>query len=105
MSNMITFRRDKLKRLIAANRVVLADSYHFDDMLGESRTKTEMPVALTESGPDMWKTRKEGTCYLFPSDFTSKSGCCYTSDANPNLVTLIVHSNSNYTFRILPEPR
>lgn len=38
MSNMITFRRDKLKRLIAANRVVLADSYHFDDMLGESRT-------------------------------------------------------------------
>lgn len=103
MSN--TFRRDKLKRLILANRVVLTSSYHFDDMLGESRTAKEMPVAMTESGPDMWKTRKEGTCYLFPSDLSSKSGCCYlASSSRTDLVTLIVHSNSNYTFRILPEP-
>src|SRR4051812_2817373 len=105
MSNM-TFRRDKLKRLIAANRVVLASAYHYDDMHGETRTEKEMPVALTQSGPDMWKTRKEGTCYLFPSDFSSQSGCCYrASSLRDDLVTLIVHSNSNYTFRILPETK
>jgi len=105
---MKTFRRDKLKRLIEANRVVLHDSYHFDDMTGESRTRgNPMPVGITESGPEMWKTRKEGTCYLFPSDFKTKSGCCYDAGVHQatghQLVTLIVHSNSNYTFRILPE--
>ncbi len=100
---MTTFRRDKLKRLIAAGRVVTVSTYHFDDMTGESRGSKTLPVAMTVSGPDMWKDRKEGVCYLFPSDLTSKSGCCYVSGAD--LVTLIVHSNSSFTFRILPESK
>ena len=107
MSYMKTFRRDKLRRLIEAGRVVTIDTYHFDDMTGESRTNKTMPVGITESGPDMWKTRKEGTCYLFPSDLTTKSGCAYISAesaiAGHEIVTLIVHSNSSFTFRILPK--
>jgi hypothetical protein len=104
---MKTFRRDKLKRLIEAGRVVTVDTYHYDDMTGESRSHTERPVGLTKSGPDEWKNRKEGTCYLFPHDFISKSGTCYEAGTHQAtgdpLVTLIVHGNSNYTFRILPE--
>ena len=103
---MKTFRRDKLRRLIAAGRVVATDTYHFDDMTGTSRNQTERPVGLTKSGPDEWKNRQEGTVYLFPSDFTSKSGTCYESGTTPEgdlLVTLIVHGNSNFTFRILPQ--
>ena len=90
-----TFNRGKLRKLAAAGRLVLASSYHFDDMLGEDRTAKEMPVAIAPENRD---DRKEGTCYLWDHDFKSSSGCAYES--GPGLVTLIVHSNSNYTFRI-----
>jgi hypothetical protein len=64
-------------------------------MAGESRSNKSMPVAIW---PGDWKLRKEGVCYLYPSDFTTKSGCCYQS---PNgIITLIVHSNSNYDLRV-----
>lgn len=102
---MKTFRRDKLRRLIEAGRVVTVSTYSFDDMHGESRGNKVMPVAMK---PDDWKDRKEGVCYMGKWDFDSKSGCCYQSnDKDPSRVTLIVHSNSNYEFRILdkaPEP-
>lgn len=92
---MKTFRRDKLRRLVEAGRVETISTYHFDDMLGESRTHNPMPVAMR---PADWKDMKEGTVYLFPSDFRTKSGCCYES--GNGIVTLIVHSNSNYDLRI-----
>lgn len=93
---MKTFNRGKLKKLAEAGRLVVAENYHFDDMYGESRdTAKEMPVAIA---PENRTERKEGICYLFPSDFKSSSGCAYES--GPGLVTLIVHSNCDYTFRI-----
>lgn len=96
---MQTFNRGKLRRLVQAGKVTMVSGYHFDDMYGESRSHKELPVAIVpEHEPGDWRWRKEGVCYLFPSDFTAKSGCCWL---NPNgTVTLIVHSNSNYTFRV-----
>jgi hypothetical protein len=93
--NMKTFRRDKLRRLIEAGKVTLASSYHFDDMTGEHHSHTPMPVAMK---PADWHDRKEGICYLGEWDFTTKSGCCYES--GNGIVTLIVHGNSSYDFRV-----
>ena len=94
---MKTFRRDKLRRLVEAGRVVVVSSYHYDDNSGSTRSTEPLPVAIM---PADWHDRKDGVCYLFPSCFTSKSGTCYES---PNgVISLIVHGNSNYDFRIVP---
>ena len=93
---MKTFRRDKLRRLCEAGRLVLVGSYHFDDMYGASRTNGGIPVQMA---PAESHERQEGICYMQPWDFKTQSGCCYE---NPNgSVTLIVHSNCNYTFRMV----
>jgi hypothetical protein len=95
---MKTFRRDKLKRLVEAGRVEVVGSYHFDDMMGESRnTAKGMPAAIK---PADWHDRKEGICYLFESDFTASCGRAWLNDSG--IVTLYVHSNSNFDLRILP---
>jgi len=96
---MKTFRRDKLRRLVEAGRVETVSTYHFDDMMGESRSHKPLPVAIK---PDDWRDRKEGICYLTDHDFTSGSGRCYVRDDANGIVTLIVHSNSSYELRILP---
>jgi hypothetical protein len=93
---MKTFRRDKLRRLVEAGRVTAVGSYHFDDMYGASRDKAKgMPVAID---PGDWKLRKEGVCYLFPSDFTS--GCGRAWQNEDGTVCLYIHSNSNVDLRI-----
>jgi hypothetical protein len=95
---MKTIRRDKLLRLARNGKLVTVSSYSFDDMHGASRSKTERPVAIIPEGnPDWWKERKEGVAYLHASDFTG-SGRAWE---NPNgTITLIVHSNLNYDFRV-----
>ena len=93
---MKTYRRDKLRRQVEAGKVTTVSTYHFDDMFGESRTNKEMPVMMR---PADWKDMKEGTVYLFPSDFTSKSGSAWEENG---FVVLYVHSNSNYTFKVRP---
>jgi hypothetical protein len=94
-----TFRRDKLRRLVEAGRVTAVGSYHFDDMYGESRdTAKNMPVAMK---PADWKDRKEGTCYLTESDFTSDCGRAWENENGT--ITLYVHSNSNFDLKINPE--
>jgi hypothetical protein len=90
-----TFRRDRLRKLVEQDRIELIDSYSFDDMTGAFYAKRVMPVAIGD--PD-WRTRKSGVCYLYPHDFTAKSGACWQNDNGT--VTLVVHSNSNYTLRI-----
>lgn len=98
---MKTFRRDKLRRLVEAGRVECAGSYHFDDMYGESRDGAKaMPVAMK---PADWHDMKEGVCYLTESDFTTNSGRAWLNENGT--VTLIVHSNSNFDFRILDKAR
>ena len=95
-----TFNRGKLRRLVEAGRVTAVGSYHFDDMYGASRdTAKGMPVAIR---PENWKDRKEGVCYLFESDFTSKCGRAWQND--DGTVCLYVHSNSNFDLRINDEP-
>lgn len=90
-----TFRRDKLRRLVEAGKVVAVGTYHFDDMHGESRTQKEMPCAMK---PADYRDRKEGVCYLTEHDFTSGSGGAWQSDNG--VISLHVHSNSNYDLRI-----
>jgi hypothetical protein len=91
---MKTYRRDKLRRLVEAGKVETVATYHYDDMSGERRSHGAMPVAIM---PAEWRDRKEGVCYLRPSEFSTKSGYCYERDG---IVTLIVHQNSSYDFRI-----
>lgn len=95
---MKTVRRDKLKRLAAAGRLVLVGSYRFDDLTGESSNDKELPVRLA-AGQDDWQS---GFCNLSERDFASRSGSAWE---NPNgSVTLWVHSNRSLDFRVLPHP-
>lgn len=90
-----TFNRAKLRKLVEAGKVTLVSSYHFDDMSGENGTRQPMPVAMR---PEKIEDRKQGVCYLLASDFTSGSGRAWSNQNGT--VTLYVHSNSNYDFRI-----
>jgi hypothetical protein len=93
MGTTKTFRRDKLLRLARAGKLVMISSYHFDDMFGASGTKKELPVKILE----MDENREEGIAYVYASDFGGH-GRAYQGESG--LVTLYVHSNCNYTFRI-----
>jgi hypothetical protein len=98
MSNLKTFNRAKLRKLVEAGKVVKIESYHFDDMTGENRSTKPMPVAMK---PADWKDREDGVCYLTEFDFKAKSGRAWYTEGS-DLITLSVHGNSNYTLRILP---
>jgi len=90
-----TFRRDKLKRLCQAGRLICVSSYSFDDMHGESRGAKEMPVVFKEPG-ESWK---DGVIMLDEYHFTGS--CGRASQAENGHVHLHVHSNLNFTFKIL----
>lgn len=90
-----TIRRDSLLRKAKAGKLILVDSYHYDDMSGESRGNKEMPVAIR---PDKFEDRKEGVAYLFESDFKTKSGGASLN--KDGTIALTVHSNCHYTLRI-----
>jgi hypothetical protein len=92
-----TFRRDRLMRLARAGRLVSTESYSFDDMCGTSRCDIELPVRVIETGRD-WV---DGYMHVREHDFTSS--CGHASQEADGKVWLYVHSNSNYTFRILAE--
>ena len=95
-SKLKTVKRDWLRRQVEAGKVVCVSAYHFDDMYGESRTSREMPVAMM---PVDRHDAHDGTVYLFPSDFTSGSGSAYRTEGG-SIISLHVHSNSNYDLRI-----
>ena len=59
-----------------------------------------MPVVAIRQND--WHDRKEGICYLTDWDFKSSSGCAYVSNEANDIITLIVHGNSNYDLRITP---
>lgn len=101
---MKTFNRGTLRKLVEAGRVRVVGSYHFDDMTGASRDSAKgMPAAIAPTpGPDAWKQRKEGVCYIYPSDFTASCGRAWQNDNGT--ICLYVHSNSNFDLQILPEP-
>ena len=97
---MRTFNRGRLLRLAEAGKLVAVSTYSFDDMYGGHRTNNDMPVKMMPA--DRCQCQ-DGTVYVFPSYFKGKSGTAYYAhDDRQDLVTLIVHSNCNYTFRILP---
>ena len=100
MVNVKTYNRGKLWRLCQDGRLQLTGSYKFDDQYGAERTQGEdgMPVL---PAPKSVHDRRQGICYLRADEFRSGSG---TAWENPDgTVTLHVHSNSNYTFRIMEE--
>lgn len=94
MDTTKTFRRDKLLRLARAGKLVMVGSYHYDDMMGYSGLKGELPVRVLEGE----EQRQEGFAYVYASDFEGDSGRAYQGDNGH--VRLRVHSNCNYTFRI-----
>lgn len=98
---MKTIRRDKLRQLAEAGRLAMIEGYSFDDMYGATRTQgVRMPVEMI---PDDRSQCRDGTCYVFPSDFKSQSGGAYDAGTTPEgnqLVCLHVHSNCNYTFMV-----
>ena len=49
--------RCRHRRLVEAGKVETVSTYHFDDMMGESRSRQPMLVAMK---PDDWHDRKEG---------------------------------------------
>jgi hypothetical protein len=94
MNTPKTFRRDRLLRLARAGKLVMVESYHYDDMTGSSRSKDERPVRVLEQGGD----REEGVAYVYASDFEGNCGRAYQGASG--VITLHVHSNCNYTFKI-----
>lgn len=102
MAPYTTMRRDVLKRKVAAGKVVLVDSYHYDDMSGSSQYKgPPMPVELIDH---YGAPRKEGFVCLHEHDFESCSGGAYvvSRDERGTVVRLRVHSNCSYTLLIKP---
>ena len=93
-----TMRRDQLLRLARAGRLVMVEGYSFCDLYGESRTSKELPVRVLENCRDY----RDGFCNVSADDFTST---CGHASRDGDLVRLHVHSNSHYTFRVLPEAK
>ena len=95
--------RGTLLKLAKAGRLVAVGSYHFDDMTGSDRMEPgkEFPVRVRVDG-EHWSAAKEGVYNLWESDFRSSCGSASISDDGKR-VTLYVHSNCNYTFRIVGE--
>lgn len=92
MINSKTINRGYLKRLIERGEIEMISSYHFDDQMGESRSKEPLPVRIGSYG-DM----KQGYCNLYKSDLSSSCGGAYQ---NPDgTIHLHVHSNCFYDFR------
>ncbi len=92
-----TINRGLLLRRARASRLFLVGSYSYDDMSGSNRTAGQrMPIALADGVP--WQERKPGHAYLHESDFSTSSGCAWANE--DGTVTLIVHSNCNYTLRV-----
>jgi hypothetical protein len=89
---MKTIRRDRLRRLVEADRVEVVGSYHFDDMTGTERHRAAGMRAAIMPAADR-REMQPGVCYLLPGDFTSQVGRAWVNDNGT--VTLYVHSNSN----------
>jgi hypothetical protein len=88
-----TVNRGWLKRQAEAGKLVMLESYHYDETHGEDRTHKELPVRVSQGAGD-WLP---GFCTLYPHDFKSKSGAAWR---NPDgTITLHVHSNCHYTFK------
>ena len=94
---MKTINRGWLKRQVERGKVWKVSSYHFDDMHGEERSAEARPVRLM---PEDRTIREPGICYLFPSDFSTKSGMAY--ERSPGHLVLIVHGNCNYDLEVRP---
>lgn len=101
---MATFNRGKLRRLCEAGRLVLVGSYHYSDGDrdgGQRHEGAPMPVRIR---PADWHDEKPGICYVRADEFSGNAGMAYVSGKDTEgreLIVLHVHSNSNYTFRVL----
>jgi len=96
---MKTLKRNILRKMIERGELVAVDSYHFEDVLGESRgSATGKPVRIATSGTDC----KNGFCNIFASSLTSRCGSAWINE--DGTITLYVHSNCSFDFkRISPD--
>ena len=91
-------RRDVVRRLAEQGKLEVVSSYHFDDLLGASRSSDTMPVVFVPA--DQTPTYQDGVVYLRPSHFTGDAGRAWRE--SNGLITLHVHSNLNFTLRVKP---
>lgn len=97
MSVMETVNRGWLKRMAAQGRLEMVASYHYDEMSGTSRSQgVSIPVVYPR--PERWEDRQEGIIYLGDWDLKTKSGRAWRNQ--DGTITLVVHSNCDYTFRV-----
>lgn len=89
-----TINRGYLKRLAQQGRLELVSSYHFDDQMGESRTKEPLAVRVRKDYDDF----VHGVVNLWESDFSSSSG--FANQGDNGTIHLHVHSNCFYDFRL-----
>jgi hypothetical protein len=93
---MKTMRRDTLRRLVERDRIVLVGSYHYNEMTGLDRFQGD-PIPVKMMPADRYSTTP-GTCYLYPSDFTSSVGHACVEETG--IINLHVHGNCSYNFRL-----
>ena len=89
-----TINRGYLKRLAQQGKLELVSSYHFDDQMGESRTKEPLAVRVRKDYDDF----VPGVVNLWESDFSSSSG--FANQGDNGTIHLHVHSNCFYDFRL-----
>lgn len=90
-----SIRRDTVRKLAEAGKLIAVSSYHYDEMSGQTGIDKEMPVRISKGYGDF----VEGQINLIPSDFTSSCGYAHL-DADGKTIHLGVHGNCNYTFRV-----
>ena len=90
-----TVRRDVLLRKARAGKLVAVESLSFCDMTGQHEWGGELPVNVRENGGAYDHSRFN----VHVSEFSS--GCGRAWENSDGTVTLYVHSNSSYTFKVL----
>lgn len=89
-----TINRGYLKRLAQQGKLELVSSYHFDDQMGESRTKEPLAVRVRKDYDDF----VQGVVNLWESDFSSS--CGFANQGDDGTIHLHVHSNCFYDFHV-----
>ena len=90
---MKTVNRGTLLKLARAGKLVMVESYSFDDQAGASQSTRTLPVRIIEHA-DQWQ---DGFCNLFPHAFRGKAGRAWEEENGD--ICLYIHSNHNVTLR------
>jgi len=92
---MKTLNRSTLRNMINRGEIISGSSYAYDEMSGTTIGNGENPRPVRFMEDDGNKDYQK-FYYIWRTDLTTKSGrAYYNADGT---ITVIVHSNLNYTF-------